>query len=110
MAKNLTTRATLAVVTIRGRQPETFVFTTKQAMEAYLFGLAVSNWSQSHGVNPMPVTRKATMEQFFRAGNSYTCSTVTLVSNEAAAKAGEKAAAKTGGGKKQKTETAGRSR
>jgi hypothetical protein len=90
VAKNLTNRVTLTTVTIRGMKNESFVFQTKDAQEQYLYSLAVEHWNRE---NPLPVTRKGCLEQFYspKAGNAYNCQTVTLVSNEAASRAVETA-------------------
>jgi hypothetical protein len=93
MAKNLTSRVSLVTLSLRGQPSERFTFTTKEALEQFLFGVAVDSWSASNG--PMPTTRKGTLEAFFcpKAGNSYRCERVTQISNTAAARIGATASA-----------------
>lgn len=97
MAKNLTNRVTVATIVLSNGDSQQVAFKTKEAMEQYLYSVAVQNW-RLVGMLPgvggrIPQTRKGALETFYRpaSGNSYHLTTTILYSDEAAFREGKAA-------------------
>jgi hypothetical protein len=90
MAKNLTSRGTLVSITMNGSQEnlENLVFTSKEALDQYLYALAVKHWNDG----PLPSARRQVLERFFNGKFAdVRTSPVTIVSTTAAQQRFEKA-------------------